>query len=193
MPPILEAKARLRVEARQRRRALFADMPNAGRSIADIAFAKDLIPLDAVIALYWPIGDEVDLRPLLERIAGNGGQVALPCTPPIPAPLAFRRWTPETSLKPGPNRTMEPNPGAPALTPTVLFLPLLAFDNAGRRLGYGGGYYDRTLAALRAAGPIKAYGAAFAGQEVPRVPVDALDCPLDGVITERGLTIIRTS
>lgn len=193
MPPILEAKARLRAEARQRRRVLAADQPNAGDIIAEIAFAKGLVPPDAVIALYWPIGDEVDLRLLLERLAANGSQVVLPCTPPEPGPLIFRRWTPETSLKAGPNRTIEPNTSAPELTPTILFLPLLAFDLAGRRLGYGGGYYDRSLAALRTAGPIKVYGAAFAGQEVPRVPADALDQPLDGVITERGLTVFKTS
>jgi 5-formyltetrahydrofolate cyclo-ligase len=68
---------------------------------------------------------------------------------------------------------------------------LLAFDSSGRRLGYGGGFYDRTLGLLRSSGAIKAYGVAFAGQQVPRVPTDALDQPLDGVITEHGITIFQ--
>lgn len=96
-------------------------------------------------------------------------------------------------MKPGPMRTMEPNSGAPVLQPNILFLPLLAFDDAGRRLGYGGGFYDRTLSALRLTGAIKAFGVAFSGQQVPRVPTDALDQQLDGVITERGVTFFQTS
>ncbi|MDC0360487.1 5-formyltetrahydrofolate cyclo-ligase [Alphaproteobacteria bacterium] len=193
MPPIQEAKAELRTEMRARRRSLAANQPNAGQVIGDLALAQGLIPPDAITALFWPIGDEVDLRPLLERLAREGRPVVLPCTPNEPAPLIFRRWTPETSLKPGPMRTMEPNPGAPELVPNVLLLPLLAFDSAGRRIGYGGGYYDRTLKALRQSGSIKAFGVAFAGQQVPRVPTDALDQQLDGVITERGVTFFQTS
>lgn len=178
---------------RQRRRALAQQQPNAGRAIGETALAQGLILPDAVTAFYWPIGDEVDLRPLMERLAREGRPVALPCTPPEPGPLIFRRWTPETGMKAGPHHTMEPNPGAPAIPPTVLFLPLLAFDSAGRRIGYGGGYYDRSLAALRSDSAVKAYGAAYAGQAVPRVPADALDQPLDGVITERGLTLFQHS
>jgi 5-formyltetrahydrofolate cyclo-ligase len=191
VPPIQEAKAALRAEMRQRRRALAEQQPHAGRSIADTALAQGLIPPDAVTALYWPIGDEVDLRPLMERLIQQGLPVALPCTPDAPGPLTFRRWTPETGMKAGRNRTMEPNTGAPELTPTVLFLPLLAFDTSGRRMGYGGGFYDRSLAALRTNGAVEAYGAAYAGQAVPRVPADALDQPLDGVVTERGLTLFQ--
>jgi 5-formyltetrahydrofolate cyclo-ligase len=156
-----------------------------------MAIAQGLVPANAVTALYWPIGDEVDLRPLLERLTREGRPVVLPCTPDHPAPLTFRRWTPETGMKPGPMRTMEPNSGAPVLQPNILLLPLLAFDDAGRRLGYGGGFYDRTLSALRLTGDIKAFGVAFAGQQVPRVPTDALDQPLAGVITERRVTLFQ--
>lgn len=193
MPPIQVAKADLRAEMRARRRALAANQPNPGPFIAEMALAQGLIPTNAVTALYWPIGDEVDLRPLMERLTRDGRRVVLPCTPDHPAPLLFRRWTPETSMKPGPMRTMEPNSGAPALQPDLLFLPLLAFDDGGRRLGYGGGFYDRTLAALRLSSAIKVLGAAYAGQQVSRVPTDALDQTLDGVATERGITFFQTS
>ena len=87
MPPILEAKAALRAEMRQRRRALAQQQPNAGRAIGETALAQGLILPDAVTAFYWPIGDEVDLRPLMERLAREGRPVALPCTPPEPGPL----------------------------------------------------------------------------------------------------------
>ena len=193
MPPIQEAKAELRAEMRARRRTFAANQPNPGPAIREIALSQGLIPTNAVTALYWPIGDEVDLHPLLERLAREGRPVVLPCTPDHPAPLTFRRWTLETGMKPGPTRAMEPNLGAPELPPDILFLPLLAFDEAGRRLGYGGGFYDRTLSALRLTSDVKVFGAAFAGQQVPRVPTDALDQPLDGVITERGLTLFQTS
>ena len=80
-----------------------------------------------------------------------------------------------------------PGPDAPELTPDLVVVPLLAFDGAGARLGQGGGYYDRTLAALRAAGPVVALGLAYAGQEVARLPVEAHDQRLDAVLTEAGL------
>ena len=121
-----------------------------------MALAQGLIPANAITALYWAINDEVDLRPLLERLAREGRPVVLPCTPDHPAPLTFRRWTPETGMKSGSMGTVEPISGAPALQPNVLFLPLLAFDSSGRRLGYGGGFYDRTLGLLRSSGAIKA-------------------------------------
>ncbi len=193
MPPIQEAKAELRTEMRARRRSLAANQPNPGPLIGDMTLAQGMIPENAITALYWAINSEVDLRPLLERFVGEGRPVALPCTPDHKAPLIFRRWTPETAMTPGPMRTMEPNSGAPVLQPNILFLPLLAFDSAGRRLGYGGGFYDRTLGALRSSGTVKAFGVAFAGQQVPRIPTDALDQTLDGVITERGVILFQTS
>jgi 5-formyltetrahydrofolate cyclo-ligase len=191
VPSIQAAKAELRTEMHARRRSLAANQPNLGPEIGAMALAQDLIPANAITALYWAINDEVDLRPLLERLAREGRPVVLPCTPDHPAPLTFRRWTPETGMKSGSMSTVEPISGAPALQPNVLFLPLLAFDSSGRRLGYGGGFYDRTLGLLRSSGAIKAFGVAFAGQQVPRVPTDALDQPLDGVITERGITIFQ--
>jgi len=178
----------MRQEMRRRRRAMFEAAPEAGRIAARIVLEQGLVGPDDIASLYWPMAEEFDARPLLDGLMAAGRRCALPATPPLGQSLAFRRFTRDTALKPGPFGTHEPPPAAPALTPTVLFLPLLAFDAAGRRLGYGGGYYDRTLAKLRGAdaGAPRAYGLAFAGQEVPRVPTDALDQPLNGVVTERG-------
>jgi len=186
MLPIQDAKQSLRQEMRRRRRALSEAAPEAGRIVARAVLEAALVARDDVASLYWPMGEELDVRPLIEALLSAGRRVALPSTPPRGRPLEFRRYTPETALKPGPLGTHEPTPAAPALTPTVVFAPLLAFDAAGRRLGYGGGYYDRTLEGLRNAGVVRTYGVAFAGQEVARVPTDALDQLLDGVVTERG-------
>jgi 5-formyltetrahydrofolate cyclo-ligase len=97
----------------------------------------------------------------------------------------FREWTPGCALIEGPFKAMIPERGD-WLTPEALIVPLVAFDAALNRLGYGGGFYDRTLAKLRAAAPVEAIGFAFAGQELPRVPADATDQPLDAVVTETG-------
>lgn len=186
MPPIQAAKAELRQEMRRRRRQLFEAAPGAGEIAARIVLGEGLAPPDAVVSVYWPMGEELDARPLIQALLGAGRRIVLPTTPAERGPLTFRRYTPETALKPGPFGTSEPPPSAPALAPDVLFLPLLAFDAKGRRLGYGAGYYDRTLAVLRKAGDVSAFGLAFGGQEVARTPTDALDQPLDGVVTERG-------
>jgi len=191
MPPIQNAKAALRREMRQRRRALFEAAPEAGAFSATLAFKLGLIGDDDVVAAYWPLAEEFDARPLINALQQQGCRVVLPATPLQGASLIFRRFTPETGLKPGPLGTHEPSLAADALVPNILFLPLLAFDGEGRRLGYGGGYYDRTLQQLRALGPIRAYGLGFQGQEVARVPTDALDQSLDGVVTERGFRLFK--
>ncbi len=184
--PIQAAKSELRARMQATRERLAADRSDAGPVVARIVLEQGLVGRDDIASVYWPMGAELDVRPLIEALWNAGRRVVLPATPPRGQPLTFRRFTPDTALKPAPFGTMEPPPTAPALAPTVLFVPLLAFDAAGRRLGYGAGYYDRTLQTLRADGSVRAYGVAFAGQEVERTPTDALDQPLDGVVTERG-------
>lgn len=172
---------------RQRRRALAAAAPDAGEIVARIAREAALGGPDAVIALYWPMADELDVRPLIDAYLKMGRRVVLPVTPVKGEPLLFRQYAAGITLQPGPFGTFEPPPAAPEMQPTLLFVPLLAFDAAGRRLGYGAGFYDRTLARLRKAGDHLAYGVGYAGQEVERTPTDALDQSLNGVVTERGL------
>ena len=138
----------------------------------------------AVVAGFWPLPGEIDIRPLLAALAAQGHRIALPVTPRPGLPLAFGAWRPGEALRPGRFGTMTPS--GPEVIPDVLLVPLLAFDRLGRRLGYGAGYYDRTLAALPAA---RAIGCAFAAQEVAEVPAGPYDVPLGAIATEEGVIL----
>lgn len=137
-----------------------------------------------IIAGYWPIGTEMDVRLLLRALCAQGETICLPCTPPKGEPLIFRRWVEGDELVQGLYGTWEPAAHQPVCQPDIVLMPLLAFSPAGERLGYGGGYYDRTLAALRAKSSIFACGVAYAGQEQSIIPTDDYDEGLDGIITE---------
>lgn len=155
----------------------------ARRFLSEVPF-----PPDAVFAGYWPLPGEFDPRPLLEGLSARGHVCALPVTVAPTAPLLFRRWAPGAPLQSGRYGILEPQDDAPPVVPDWLLVPLLAFDRAGFRLGQGAGYYDRTLAALRASGrPVQAVGLAFAGQEVAEVPRDPHDEPMDWIVTERDI------
>ena len=187
-PPasLIEEKAAFRREAGERRRALAAaEAPAmAGRRATDHFFAHVELAEGAIVSAYWPMGDELDPRPLIHRIQAAGHTIGLPVVVAKDAPLIFRDWTPETRFVPGGFKTEVPEPGAPEVVPTVLLVPLLAFDLKGYRLGYGGGFYDRTLTKLRAAGDITAIGFAYEGQLVAEVPRAEYDQPLDAILTE---------
>jgi len=177
------AKAAARKLA-QAKRASFANI-EAPERLAEAMLAQHAPPKGAIIAGYWPMGDEMDPRPLMLALASRGHAIALPVTPPRGQPLAFRAWAPGAALRPGPMGTSEPVAGE-ELRPDVVLVPLLAFDRAGRRLGYGGGYYDRTLAALPGA---KAIGIAYAGQEMPEVPAGPQDMRLPLIATEDSVIV----
>lgn len=136
----------------------------------------------AVLAGYWPICDEADPRPAM---AAHEGPLCLPVVLGRDRALVFRAWD-GGALAPGAFGTAHPPDSAPECTPQVVIVPLVGFDRAGNRLGYGGGYYDRTLAALRrgGAGP-RAIGLAFAAQELAAIPTEPTDQPLDLIVTER--------
>lgn len=177
------AKAAARKLARARRAGLAnAEAP---ARLAEAVLAHYAPPPGAIIAGYWPMGDEMDLRPLMLALAARGHRLALPVTPPRGQPLTFCAWVPGAALRAGPMGTSEPLAGD-AIRPDVLLVPLLAFDRAGRRLGYGGGYYDRTLAALPGA---KAIGIAYAGQEMAEVPAGPQDFRLPLIATEAGVIV----
>jgi 5-formyltetrahydrofolate cyclo-ligase len=177
------AKAAARKIARARRAGLAnAEAP---ARLAAALLAGHGPPKGAIIAGYWPMGEEMDPRPLMLALAARGHVLALPVTPPRGQPLAFRAWVPGAALRAGPMGTSEPFAGD-ELRPDMLLVPLLAFDRAGRRLGYGGGYYDRTLAALPGA---KAIGIAYAGQEMPEVPAGLQDFRLPLIATEAGVIL----
>ncbi|MDQ2802964.1 MAG: 5-formyltetrahydrofolate cyclo-ligase [Pseudomonadota bacterium] len=140
------------------------------------------LPPAAVVAGFWPIGDEIDIRPLLRGLTARGHPVVLPVTGRRGTALTFRLWQPGDVLIRERFGTMRPT--AEERRPDALIVPLLAFDRRGYRVGYGGGFYDRTLAGLPGALTL---GAAYAAQEVDRVPVGPLDVRLDTIATEQGL------
>ena len=139
-----------------------------------------------IVAGYWPVGGEIDPRPLLTELIALGASCALPVTTARDAPLRFRRWTPETVLVADALGVLAPPTTAAEIDPDLFLLPLLAFDRLGRRLGQGAGCYDRTLTDLRARSrPALAVGLAFSVQEMALVPAEAHDQPLDWVVTDR--------
>lgn len=185
-------KAALRVEAAARRaRALLAN-PLAGETLAAM-FPAELVRTGSVAAGYAPFRTEIDPRPLLRRLADLGAAVALPVTPAKgrEGSLVFRSVDPRRALAAGRYGVSEPDETCPAVEPDLVLVPLLAFDRGGGRLGYGAGWYDRTLTALRSRRNALAVGLAYAAQEVERVPTDPHDVPLDGVCTEREWLDLR--
>ncbi len=138
-----------------------------------------------VVSAYWPIGDEVSTLPLIDALDEAGFAVGLPVTGRIGEALVFRRWRRGDAMERGRMDIPVPCAAAAALAPDLLFVPLAAFDRRGHRVGYGAGFYDRSLAALREQKPVTAVGVAFAVQEVPAVPAEAHDQALDLIVTER--------
>ena len=141
------------------------------------------------VSVFWSIGDELPTHPLCTALHAAGLVVGLPVTGRMGTPLTFRRWTPETAMVPGKMDIPEPPADAEPVVPDLLFVPLAAFDRRGHRIGYGAGFYDRTLAALRAEREVAAIGLAYAAQEVLFVPADDHDEPLDMVVTEKDVIV----
>lgn len=184
--PLRAAKVVAREEAQARR----ARAPAAGTGPALAAHVlRDAAPPEgAVVAGFWPMGHEIDIRPLMRALEARGHRLCLPRTPKRGLPLDFRAFAFGDTLVKGPAGTQQPAEDASRVTPGWVIVPLLAFDRAGRRLGYGGGYYDRTLAALPGVGTL---GVAFSCQEMDVVPAGPLDAPLDAVATEAGVFRFR--
>ena len=137
-----------------------------------------------VFSGYWPIKGEPDLRPLLADLHRAGVQVALPLVEVKAAPLVFRRWTPETRMVRGDWNIPVPPPEAPVVTPEIALAPLIGWTDEGYRLGYGGGYFDRTLAALSPR-PFT-IGIGLAAARLPTIFPQPHDIPLDAIVTEDG-------
>ena len=184
------AKAAMRVHMRALRRALVREHPEADWQAGDRAgeMLKALgIKAPGVIAVYRASGNEIDPRPLAENMIKLGWTIALPACEDFACPVVFRAFKPGDRLAPDVMEIAAPLASAPEVTPDIVITPLLAFDRHGHRLGQGGGYYDRTIEAMRAAPkrPV-IVGLAYSGQEVDRVPTDAHDQKLDAILTESG-------
>ena len=156
-------------------------------ALADRLLASGLIRAGMTVAGYWPLDGEIDIRPALLAVSARGNIVGLPLTPPIGQALSFRRWVPGSSLRPGRFGTSEPT--GPLIVPDLLLVPLLAFDRSGGRLGYGGGYYDRTLAALPDG--VLAVGCGYAAQEIDRVPMEPHDRRMYAIATEAAVLFVE--
>ncbi|MCV2879393.1 5-formyltetrahydrofolate cyclo-ligase [Sedimentimonas flavescens] len=138
-----------------------------------------------VFSAYWPIKGEPDLRPLMAELHMAGVTVALPLVETRSAPLTFRRWTPETRMARGVWNIPVPPPEAPAVTPHIALAPLVGWTSDRYRLGYGGGYFDRTLAALRPKPFV--IGIGFAAAQLATIFPQPHDIPLDLILTEKGV------
>ncbi len=181
----------LRRRMRARRRDLAAIDPGAVEAAA-LHLPLDDLPPAAVVAGYHALGSEFSPWPVLRRLADRGARIALPVAMDMSSPLIFRAWSADQAMEADATRIPSPTEDAETLVPQLLIAPLLAFDLDGYRLGQGGGYYDRTIAALRAKGPLFVIGLGYAGQQVERAPREAHDQPLDAILTENGYHRVRT-
>jgi 5-formyltetrahydrofolate cyclo-ligase len=188
---IEQTKAALRHEATARRDALPAAMRKAAaEAVAARDFPLPIVP-GTIVSGFMPLQSEINPLPLMQKLAGAGALLALPRIVGRGHPLSMRAWEFGAPLARGQWGIREPQADAPEVDPDILLVPLLAFDRAGYRLGFGAGYYDMTITALRARKTITAVGVAFAAQEVPAVPRTERDARLDLVLTEREVIDLR--
>ena len=180
-----EAKAAARKIASLRRADARSPLHNA-QALAHLGDVLRAHP-GAVLSGYLPIRSELDPLPIMEAWSADAS-VCVPVIEGSGLPLVFRRWSPGCRLADGPFGVKIPA-ATTRIVPQVLIVPLLAFDRDGHRLGYGGGFYDRTLAKLREGGAtITAIGLAFSAQQMDDVPRNGTDQQLDAIVTERGVT-----
>jgi len=190
---IAERKSELRRDAAARRDALSGDKRTAAAET--IAAREFPLPISSrlIISGFMPLRSEINPLPLLQKLAEEGARLALPRIVGRGQPLSMRAWVFGEPLDRGQWGIREPKPDAPEVEPDILLVPLLAFDRAGYRIGYGAGYYDMTLARLRSLKKITAVGIAFAAQEVADIPKTPRDERLDLVLTERETIDLRVS
>ncbi len=178
--------------ARRRARAGRQAIPEADRAAAAAKAAVHFmaaipLPPGAGLSAYWPIGDELDSRPLIHALLDAGHRIALPVVQGADRPLCFREWRLGDAMAVSSFGVSEPLQSAAEVQPDIVIAPFLACNGEGYRLGYGGGYYDRTLHTLRQLVPgLLAVGLGFAAQEMPALPHDEHDEPLDWLVNETG-------
>ena len=186
---ILESKKALRARMKAWRAGLGGDaQARAAEAVArqGLDFLQPRPSKGSIVSGFCPMADEFRVWPLLRRLAGEGYRLALPVMQGKRQPLLFRAWAPGDAMDKAVWGIAEPKADKPAVEPDIVIVPLLAFDRAGWRLGYGGGFYDRTLADLRAHKTIDAIGLAFDEQEVDAVPHLDYDQRLDWVLRPSG-------
>jgi 5-formyltetrahydrofolate cyclo-ligase len=188
---VLKQKTELRREAMSRRDALPADARKAAaEAIAMRKFPLAIMP-GMIVSGFMPLTSEFDPQPLMRKLTEKSARLALPVLVGRGKTLIMREWSFGEPLSAGVWGIREPEPEAAEVEPDILLVPLLAFDRAGSRIGYGGGYYDRTIAQLRGRKAVVAVGLAFAAQEVSAVPITQGDERLNLVLTEREVIDLR--
>ena len=181
----------MRAVLQARRDALPAgERQAAAESIAARAFPLP-VAQGTVVSGFMPLKSEINPLPLMQRLAAAGASLALPVIAARGKPLTMRAWQFGAPLDRGQWGIREPKADAPEVEPDILLVPLLAFDRAGFRIGYGAGYYDMTIRRLRGLNAVVAVGIAFAAQEVPKVPTTERDERLDLVLTEGEVIDLR--
>ncbi len=182
MTDLIEVKNAARKAGFARRKLAFdAAGPGQAAHLSEVLAGHRGVPLSG----FMPIRTEIDPRPAMEEAAAYG-PVGVPVIVAAGLPLLFSRWEPGCAMKDGPFGARVPEV-EDYFEPEIVIVPLVAFDRAGGRLGYGGGFYDRTLELLRAKRPTLAIGFAFAAQEADELPLEPTDQPLDMLITESGI------
>jgi 5-formyltetrahydrofolate cyclo-ligase len=186
-----EVKAALRREAIARRDAIPAPERAAAAEAIGARGLPVPVPPVTLVSGFMPMRSEVNPLPLMRNLAAAGARLALPVVAGRGRPLILRAWSFGEPLARGVWGIQQPRDTAAEVAPDIMIVPLLAFDRTGHRIGYGAGYYDMTIGALRARKPIVAIGIAFAAQEIERVPATARDAALDLVLTERDVIDCR--
>jgi 5-formyltetrahydrofolate cyclo-ligase len=190
---VSELKSIVRKDALMRRDAIpAAERAQAAEAIAARAFPLAVEP-GTIVSGFMPLKTEINPLPLMRKLSQHGAQLALPAIAGRGKPLTMRAFAIGDELASGQWGIREPKADAPEVAPDILLVPLLAFDRNGHRIGYGAGYYDMTIAKLRAMKPLIALGIAFAAQEIEQVPVTPRDARLDLVLTERDVIDLRGS
>ncbi len=195
MPPLnsthADPKAALRRDALARRETIEPAARVAfGQRLAEEGLRLARLWRPQIVSAFHPLRDEPDTLPLLTALAEKGFATALPLVVGRGSPLAFRLWRPGEPTRAGAMSIREPLEGAPAVEPDLLYVPLACFDRRGNRIGYGAGFYDRTLAGLRAVKPIHAVGVAYGVCEVAAAPYETHDQSLDAVVTDQETILI---
>ncbi len=189
-PNIAGRKERARDAARRKRKQAFNPRRQKA-AMANLAKAAETWPSGVPVAGYLAIGTELDPRGFMVELCQRGShEICVPVVAAKGAALRFRKWAPDAALETGPFGVSVPAHGS-WLVPGILMVPMLAFDRNGYRLGYGGGYYDRTLRELRASQSVWAVGLAFAAQETDLLPCDSFDQAVDAVVTEKEIMIVN--
>lgn len=187
---IADKKQAARKAAMAVRKVAHAAAEGAGDAAASQVLSwLETVPELRSVSGYMPIHTELDILPLMHALHARGYALSVPVIMGKAMPLKFRAWTPESRMISGPFGAMVPESGD-WLQPDLLLCPMLAFDGTGQRLGYGGGFYDRSIAALS---PVRALGFAYGAQEVDSLPHEPTDMLLDGVATETGIVWARKS